>query len=200
MELNEFQHDALTEIVNIGVGQAASVLNDMLESHVTLRAPQIHVYSPADAKDGNKKFGDEPLSSVMMGFNGSLAGKISLIFPPESALKLVLLLTGEDQDSTDLDSLKTGTLNEVGNILLNGVMGAIANTLDSHIDFTIPIYTENTISNIIIDEAPRDGAIVLATVMFNVKAHKIEGDILILFEVDSLSSLLNALDHSNCKS
>jgi hypothetical protein len=41
------QMDALSEMVNIGMGQAAGILNDMVGSHVSLRAPVIDLLSPA---------------------------------------------------------------------------------------------------------------------------------------------------------
>ena len=42
-KLTEFQFDALTEVINIGVGRAASILNEMIETHISLQIPEIKV-------------------------------------------------------------------------------------------------------------------------------------------------------------
>uniref|UniRef100_A0ACD5GZE0 Uncharacterized protein n=1 Tax=Desertifilum tharense IPPAS B-1220 TaxID=1781255 RepID=A0ACD5GZE0_9CYAN len=50
-----------------------------------------------------------------------------MIFPTESASTLVSLLTGEKPGTPDLEAVKIGTLLEVGNIVLNGVVGTVSN-------------------------------------------------------------------------
>ena len=41
-DLNEYQLDALREIGNIGSGNAATALSDMLDRSVTINVPTIH--------------------------------------------------------------------------------------------------------------------------------------------------------------
>jgi len=107
------QMDALSEMVNIGMGQAAGILNDMVGSHVNLRAPVIDLLSPAALERKESETQKGVLSAVRLGFKEPLAGSAWLVFPTASAGKLVALLTEEGTPSSDLDEIRVGTLTEV---------------------------------------------------------------------------------------
>ena len=110
MILTDYQIDALTEMINIGVGHASGVLNTMLRSHIVLRVPVVEILSPAKLEENKQKLGKDLISAVRLGFKGPFAGNASMVFPTESAVKLVILLTEEDEESSDLDSIMIGTL------------------------------------------------------------------------------------------
>lgn len=196
MKLTLFHIDALTEIVNIGIGQAAAILNEMLNSHVILQVPHLEVIKPEDLPLYFTGYGDKSLSSIKMDFSGNLNGVSSLIFPPDSASKLVATLTGEKIGTPDLDSVRMETLSEVGNIVLNGVMGSIGNILEKHIDFSIPVYFESTIEEMISKNFNMSGTMVFAEGVFTVEDHKIRGNIVLLFEVLSMDVLLTAIENT----
>ncbi len=80
---------------------------------------------------------------MQLTFKGSFAGTASLVFPTESAAKLVTVLTDDGMDSSDLDAIRIGTLTKVGNIFLNGVMGIVSNELKRHIRFSVLAYVED---------------------------------------------------------
>lgn len=46
LELTAMQIDALTEIVNIGVGRAASSLSDIIGAHILLKVPDVNIFPP----------------------------------------------------------------------------------------------------------------------------------------------------------
>jgi len=170
------QLDALKELTNIGIGQAGGVLNEMLDSHVSLEVRE-------------KTF------SVRLDFKGRVAGTADLIFPVESASNLVIILTGDDLSTSDLDSIRVGTLTEVGNIVLNGVMGSIANILGQHINYSVPSYMENAAENPLKSIIPdRRQNMILVRTRFTIKQFQIEGDILLVFEEKSLDMLLEAIN------
>jgi chemotaxis protein CheC len=91
--------------------------------------------------------------------------------------------------------VRVGTLSEVGNIVINGVMGSIANVLKLQINYTLPTYTEDNIENLITppSTAP-DVTVVLAHTRFTIEHLQIEGDIILIFEVGSFSALMKAID------
>lgn len=193
MEMTPSQRDALTELINIGLGRAASILNEMATSHVKLTTPRVEALTLKDILMGKGRLLRVTLSCVKMSFTGMMKGSAFLAFPPESALKLVSLLTGELQGSPDLDSLKLETLNEVGNITLNGVLGSIANTLGGRMNYTIPIYQEDMIERLMIECVNEDDAVVLAIAEFNVETQNIHGDVVLVFEAKSFAALLAAI-------
>jgi chemotaxis protein CheC len=188
--------DALQELVNIGVGRSASILNDMIGCHISLQVPQTQLLSAAQVKDElEQQLGSEPLSAVRLGFSGSFTGIAQLVFPTDSASKLVAVLT-DDFDLSDLDSMKIGTLSEVGNIVINGVMGSISNVLDQHLNYSLPVYLEDTVNHLLTsyDFDVDDTTILLAKARFTIEHLLISGDIILIFRVGDFQTLLAALD------
>ncbi len=194
MKLSPDHVDTLTEIINIGVGQAGNILNEMLGSHVTLQVPIVHVLDRDELAGYLAKFNSDKLVSVQMPFSGSVSGIASLVFPPDSASNLVSLLSGERIGSLDMDALRAETLNEVGNIVLNGVMGSISNMVETHITYSIPKYSETSASGLLSRRQDFSLTIIIAEALFSVEEHDISGDILLLFEMNSLDTLLSIID------
>jgi chemotaxis protein CheC len=103
-------------------------------------------------------------------------------------------LTGEELDATDLNAVKIGTLSEVGNIVVNGVMGSIANVLEEHLDYGIPVYLEDSVEGLLLSSSPdQNVSVVLAQARFEIEQLHITGDIILIFTVASFDSLLQAL-------
>ena len=152
MTLTDLQRDALCEMVNIGVGRAASILSQMLEHPIQLQVPNVEVLPVEELAQALGALAEARLATVQMGFKGAFSGVALLLFPTNSASNLVALLTGEAPGTPDLDSLRSATLTEVGNILVNGVMGAIANAIRHPISYTIPQYSEDYLGNILTRE------------------------------------------------
>lgn len=197
MKLTAHQIDALTELMNIGAGKAAGILNEMLNAHIVLQVPMVSVFYQKELEHHAAKLWEEELSIVRMRFQGPFTGLASIIFPHESAARLVdLIMDTADDSLNDLDSVKTGTLSEVGNIILNGVMGTIANILGRHLQFSIPSYLDGTILKFLSSQSADANTIVLlAHTRLTVKEHMIEGDIVLLFELLSFGSLMNSIEN-----
>ncbi len=195
MELTADELDALKELINIGVGNAAGMLNEMIQFPIKLEIPDVELLSSTELQiELKKRFGIELFSVVQLGFSGSFSGSAQLLFPTESAVNLVSVLTGEDKASLDLDSLKISTLSEVGNMVINGVMGSISNVLDQPLDYAIPYYVEEDIQELLLKEQSLDyGTVLLAPAHFSIEELEIQGDIMLFFDVGSFKLLLNAI-------
>lgn len=196
MKLTARQLDALQELVNIGIGQAAGILNDMIDSPIRLQIPYLQILSPTDVQEQLEiHLNGEQIASVQLKFTGSFGGIAQLVFPTNSAAMLVTMLTGEEIGSHDLDSVKIGTLSEVGNIVINGVMGAISNVLQQRLNYSIPSYTEGTIATLLTSGGlSTDTVVLLAQTRFIIEKLHIEGDIILIFNVNSFDTLLTAIN------
>ncbi|MBW4440156.1 MAG: chemotaxis protein CheC [Plectolyngbya sp. WJT66-NPBG17] len=195
--LSAEQLDALQEFINIGVGRAASILNDMLDCPILLRIPLIEVFDTAQLQQKlEKRFNGGCFSTVRLGFSGEFSGTAELLFPTESASILISVLTGEAPDSPDLDAVKIGTLSEIGNIVINGVMGSISNLLRQHLHYAIPVYMEDTIQNLLLHsgQSCNENVFLLAQTRFEIQQLEIIGDIILIFEVSSFGALIKAID------
>lgn len=191
------QLDALQEFINIGVGRSASMLTEMVDSRISLQIPVVRVYQAKELRQELvKQFDNKRFSAVKLDFSGSLSGSAELVFPTESAATLVSVLTGEDPNSPDLDAVKIGTLSEIGNIVINGVMGSISNLLRHQMNYKIPSYLENTIEDLLLSDYPvtNETVFLLAQARFTIEEMEITGDIILIFEMRSFDELLEAID------
>jgi chemotaxis protein CheC len=184
----------LAEVVNLGVGRAAAALNDLIGGHVELSVPFAHVLTVDEVARTLGELALSPVSSVQMEFQGSLDGSAFLIFPQSSATKLVAAVTGEQPRFENLDSIRSGTLTEVGNILISSAMGTLSNTLHKPLRYSLPVYAEAPIVQILAEQSKESPLIVLAKTNFLVRQMQIEGNLLLLFELKSFDDLLAALE------
>lgn len=197
-ELTLNQIDALQELVNIGVGRAAGVLNDMIGCPIRLHIPYVKLLSLPELKpELERRFDGETLAVVRLNFTGSFAGTSELIFPKESASNLVAVLTGEKPGTPDLDSVKIGTLLEVGNIVLNGVMGSLSNALIQRLEYSLPTYGEGKVDSLLITkQIDSSASVLLAHTSFLIEYLQVSGDVILIFKVGSLEVLLEAIHNT----
>lgn len=106
MKLTVDHIDALKELINIGVGRAAGVLNQMVHSHILLRVPAVEVLTLRELRRNMAGLGAEPVAAVRLSFDGDFSGEAELVFPPDSASRLVSLLTNESMGTPDLDAVR----------------------------------------------------------------------------------------------
>jgi chemotaxis protein CheC len=195
-QLTEEQIDALRELINIGIGRAAGILNEMLDSRILLQVPSVKVFNLSQLQQElSEKFADAQLAAVRLSFTGSFSGTAELVFPTESASALVALLTGEEVGTPDLDSVKIGTLTEIGNITINGVIGSISNVLEQQMRYALPIYAEDSIEKLLqLDNYSDRTVFLLAQARFTIEQLELIGDIILIFETSSFDVLVEAID------
>lgn len=196
MYLTELQLDTLREIINVGVGYAAGSLNELVGTPISLRVPEVEVLPLSEARPRVTAFGWDRVASVQLTFSGPINGNVALVFPYENAVKLVSLLTGDEGSNSDVDGIRAATLEETGNIILNGVVGSISNMLQGRISFSIPYYSEQgglpaRFANLGVSSSVQ---VILARARFGVAQHEIEGEIFLFFEMGALQSMVAALD------
>lgn len=189
--------DVLKELVNIGIGRAASSLNELVRHHVSLEVPFVKVLTTSQYKQEMEELGDKKMAAVKIGFQGPFSGTAALVVSLASASKLVAALTGGAASSAShLNVVGEETLREVGNIVINGIMGSLGNMLNQHLTYTLPSYiVENTAREILLSENNgNDTVFLLIRTRFKVRELEIEGNIIILFTVGAFDILLSAID------
>jgi chemotaxis protein CheC len=90
--------------------------------------------------------------------------------------------------------MHTGTLTEIGNILINAVVGAIANLLDLRLRYSLPVYGEGRVMDLLATRHTGSVPVVLvARARFEIRESQVDGSLLLLFEMTSFEGLLRAL-------
>lgn len=189
--LNEVELDIFNEIINIGVGRSANSLSHLLNSYVSIEAPTIRMWSYDElvkAMDNG-----ETKSLIRLNFSGPMFGSASLVFDKSSAINLVNEVSDDDEDS--LDAIKTGTLTEIGNIILNGIMGILGNVIEQRIIYEVPIFEESITVDRFLDNKLDWENILVTTVSFRVNEHEIHGEIYLFFTNKTIETLRDTLNN-----
>lgn len=194
--LGELERDALTEIVNIGVGRAASSLRKMIGDQVTLSVPAIDIVSQRRAARLISEREAAELVAVRQDFDGAFAGRALLIFPENNSLELVRSVTGESLSAEDLAEMEREALTETGNVILNACLATIANMLKRSLVMTIPqVLHGNSATLFEIDDAEdEDGLVLFLYIDFAVRKRDIRGYIAMIMDIPSLEKLKELLD------
>jgi chemotaxis protein CheC len=196
ISLTTVQEDSFQEIFNIGVGRAASLLNDLVSSHITLQVPQIKFLSHESviSELEGEHYGQK-IASVCLEFSGTMDGKAHLFFPLNAASLLVATATGEGFDSPDLDAIRVGTLTEIGNILINSIVGSISNLLSQKFNYSLPNYIEGEAKDLLkCNEENSSLSLLIAQTSFLFEELQITGKIALIFEEDFVDLLLVSLN------
>jgi chemotaxis protein CheC len=183
--------DILKELMNIGIGKGAEVLNTMLHSHVKLSVPNLQIVRPSDLSSAVTENYEGEFSAVTMKFDGNFSGKAGLLFTTDAAEKLIAAVTGTKVlHYNEMDAIKSGTLVEIGNIVMNAIIGSISNMYNFTLVYTVPDYVEGQFNDMYTSDEIDDSVILIARTKFNIESLEIQGDILIFFTIESFDTIL----------
>ncbi len=76
-KINEIQLDALREIINIGIGYSAGSLNKMLQQHIVMTVPELHLIDANDPSSFAKNTYSSRLSGIFQSFDGAYSANNS---------------------------------------------------------------------------------------------------------------------------
>ena len=189
--LSELEHDALTELVNIGVSRAASSLRQMVGRPVTLSVPALEVIGRQSAAALMAEREEGPLVAVSQDFKGAFGGRALLIFPKANSLALARAVAGDDIDESILPDLEEEALKETGNVVLTNCLATMANILQRPLAMAIPqVMREDGARLFLRDDRDADNGVVLFLyINFAISARDIRGYIAVLMDVPSLEAL-----------
>ena len=203
--LNELQKDILGEIVNVYIGQAASLLSDMTGQEIRLNVPQVLllngediVLDPAVSED---IWSRGHVVSSSLRFSQGLNGKTFLMFPAAQAKALVNACLGEMElcssfsESRDLLDTDFDVLKEVANVILNSIMGGFGELLNTCLDYSVPeiemLFAPDNEQRQFLSSQSN---ILLLKTEFFLDAASVQGFILIAFSTNSISLLLEKIN------
>lgn len=193
--LDELELDALTELVNLGISQAATSLAQMVQDEVTLSVPQVSLVSREEAIRTMAEREASNLVAVHQVFEGDIVGRALLIFPEAKSLELVRAVVGGDLTFEEIVELEQEALAETGNIILNGCLATIANELKRSLKISLPEILHGdseTFFNLEPPPPPGD-SVLLIYINFAVRRRDINGYIAMLLDMPSIAALKGLL-------
>lgn len=194
-QFTELELDALTELFNIGIGYAASAMNELLNEELTLSVPRTEILrrsSLADVLHLNAR----RICGVHQSVSGMLHANAHLLFPEDQSLELVRLMLGDSVPGGELTEMQQEALCEIGNIILNACVGAMANALGNECVSSLPSLYRGSMEQVLgIDHDAAEEFSLVIFIDFLVEKHEIHGYLVFLLDsitVADLKTLLGA--------
>lgn len=203
MNKKSLRYDILKELFNISVGKAASMLSEIVNKKILLNVPNLQVLKSNEYKPKLEeyipKFFDGTLLVSSIKFNEKLTGEANLIFPADKKKTLVdLCLKGEqidESDVTELSDVDYDIIKEIGNIILNSIIGGVGDYLQIKLNYSLPevkvynkINFEKDVQNKSYDY------VIILYITFNIDGTEIVGAIIIDLTLNSLNELIEKID------
>jgi chemotaxis protein CheC len=197
--LNADQEDAIREIFSIGIGRAAATLSELIGTRIELSVPRVALRM-LEAEEFQVQSPDgpdvavSPDVAIIQDFRGDLSGRSALVLPHASGLRLAQLLGEVAQPVDELDLEMSGILTEVGNIMLNSVLGALANTVGTRLVYSVPQFYSARPLNLLLSYATQDPrALLKADADFWVRHDSIHGSLLVVMDIRGLEAVLGVI-------
>ncbi len=196
MTLTVNQLDALTEIFNIGAGRAASRLSDIVGDEVLLSVPRVEFYRANEINANVLSLTSARLGSVKQEFRGPFNMAASLLFTEERALEIVQEMLGSQVQMEDLVEYEQEAMCEVGNIILNACLSAMADMLGIAFESTLPEYSSDVpdvVIGRIISNIENPLMLILHMNML-IEKRRSQGTLIFWLSSSSLEELIHQLD------
>jgi chemotaxis protein CheC len=191
VSLDELERDALTELVNIGVGRAAASLRKMVNKQVILSVPSVEIVTRKSAAALIGQRESENLVAVRQQFEGPFAGRALLIFPESNGMSLVRAIVGDDMPQDELEAMESEALAETGNVILNGCLGSMANMLQHTLKMSLPVVQRGSSEVLfeVLGQSADESFVLFLYINFSVREHDIRGYIAMIMDLPSLDKL-----------
>ena len=192
-ELSAIQLDVLQEVGNIGAGNAATSLSQLLNEKVDMTVPYVNIV-PFD--DIFSKIGvEEVVIGVIVRVLGDTPGNILFTLEKEVALKIISSLLGEEQEQ--ITEIGSSALCEIGNIIASSYMNAIAKLTNLVLMPSVPAVTLDMMGAILsttfIESGQFDEYVLDLETQFLQENQKISGHFYYIPMPGSLEKILNSL-------
>lgn len=195
--MTDIHIDALQEISNIGLGNAATALAELLDRKVDISVPKAtfleieQVYALVGGLE-------EVVACVNLGVEGDVPGTVMFLFAEESTYKLVDMLMGQKAGTTcQLDAMGQSAVMEIGNVLTGSFLNAIGGMTGLSFQATVPMFAIDMLGAILsaslVAGGHWDDKVMLIETLFFQEQDQIRGHFFLMPEAGALNRLFEAL-------
>lgn len=196
-QLNEVHIDVLKEIGNIGAGNAATSLSQMLNREVDMATPVVRIL---DISEADRALGgpETPVTAILVKLNGDVSGIMMFVIEQEFTQMLLETLLGEtwaaDKKFSDMEY---SALSEIGNIMIGSYAASIAALSGLEIKISVPAVTADMAGALLTVPAAEMGSvsdkIIFIEDDFLSASRTISANMMLVPDIASLNKLMNSL-------
>lgn len=135
---NLLNTDILREIANIGAGNAATSLANLVNQKIDMTVPEVNMpefKQLADTLNGSETL----VAGILVNISGDITGMMMYVMVEKSACTLVKHLLNHDRKGfEDFDEMDLSAITEIGNILTSSYLTAMSTLMNFRINQSIP--------------------------------------------------------------
>jgi len=196
--LTEDQRDALQEVANLAMGQAATRLARLLDSFIELSVPRVRVVAVSEAAQALREMtGIEDLvSAVRQGFRSDIKGEALVICRSDSVDDLCALVSDPYSRSAYESVSQKELMFDVANVLTGACVSCILDQLGRTPVFSAPGLLGDAMT---LDEVFQPGVLqwevaLLVEVNFTLEDQSFRAHLVMLMAEESIRHMNDALD------
>ena len=195
--LDKSELDAIKEVGNMGVGNAATALSKMLNKKVEIRLNDTKFIPIEDF--ANEMGGAERIVvTSYMQITSDMKGEALFLFSRESALQMVDLVMERDVGTTKIiDSMEESAFKEMSNIFTGSYLNSMSKMFEMKLIHSVPHIavdmTQAVIDFVLIRLATKAEKVLTIHTTIDIEDHDINGIFIILFEESSLKKMVDIL-------
>ena len=198
MKIEELDHDALTELFNIGLHRAASSLSELTGQRIIVDLPRLWICPIEETHARLVDLLDGDLATVHQIFKGTVTGDAVLVLDYESATRLAALMTdGSVAIGGRLDQSAREVLAEVGNVILSSCLSSFGDMLQVSVSFSVPRMHVESLDGLLrsmrVDSEDLSFALLAAT-RFRLTEGEVGGYLIVAVGMSSLTLIARALE------
>lgn len=198
--LNEIQLSALSEIGNIGAGNAAAALADFMADTIMMSVPELQII---DVNSMTTILGgpENEMVGILVTMNSDVRGMLLFLLEKDFVcLLLNVLLHKSINDFADISEMDMSVIMEIGNVLAGSYVSAIATMTDLDIRLSTPQVAIDMVGAILNYPAAyfgvMDDNLLFIEENFLSEENIIRSHLLIMPEPESLSLIFKSLGMS----
>lgn len=194
--LTPLQIDALREAGNIGAGNAAIALSQMVSKKVELSTPKASLIALVGVPElvGGP---EAAVAGVYLEVLGDCSGSILLLLEEESALILASLIVPAESEEAGLTVVKRSALQETGSILSAAYLSALGQLTGLFFKPSVPGFAMDMagaiLDHVLADLASSEDHVLVVETDFIVSGVKIMGHLVLFPDLGTLDIILEHL-------
>lgn len=194
---NEIQLSVLSEIGNIGAGNAATALSHILADRVLMSVPSLRVI---DVNSMTTILGgpENEVVGILVNMTDDVEGMLLFLLDKEFICTLINVLLGENiQNFSEISEMSMSAIMEIGNILAGSYVSAISMLTNLNIRLSTPQIADDMVGAILSYPAAQFGT--MSDKLLFIEEDFLSGDsaikshLLIMPEPKSLETILSSL-------
>jgi chemotaxis protein CheC len=194
--LSELHLDALAEVFNVGAGRAAASLSEIVGDEVKLSVPSVEIKKNSEIDANTMDFNSIKFGVVSQQFSGPFDAQALLLFTESHALEIVRDMMGSQMSIEELAEFEQEAMCELGNIILNACLSAMADMLHISLNSSLPDYRIASTEDIFksLQSSDDQPYILVLHIDLSIEKRHSEGHLIFLLSSMSLRSLVQQLE------